>query len=260
MSRSRRTPTIKGMNRQLAPRDAAAAVTAHPVLPAGDDERFVGFGIMGLPFEGGHYLALRQFPATTFAPAYVSVWHRDPTCTWTFYATTPGQQSCARYFSSATPNDPVQCDIDVTWPSPWSVLVEIPGLLSWCTDMRTTWATRLMSSIGGRLPESAWTQPSTLSAISRVAGPILGVGDIRLTGTAANGQRYMVAPKTLWAVADSRAMLRGQDLGPTGPLLRQARLGDFRLPQRGIAVIGSGHFENYDAQRHLAADRTVAIG
>ncbi|MDN4518134.1 MULTISPECIES: hypothetical protein [Mycolicibacterium] len=248
------------MNTHLAPRDAAEAVTAHPVLPAGDDERFVGFGIMGLPFAGGHYLALRQFPATTFAPAYVSVWHRDPACTWTFYATTPGQQSCARYFSSATPNDAVQCDIDVTWQSSWSVHIEIPKLLQWTVQLQNTWATRLMTSIGTRLPEAAWTNPATLSMISRVAGPTLGAGDIRLTGTAANGQRYMVAPKTVWAVAASRAMLRGEDLGPIGPLMRQARLGDFRLPQRGIGVIGSGHFENYDADRHRAAERTVAFG
>ena len=248
------------MNTHLTPRDAAEAVTAHPVLPAGDDERFVGFGIMGLPFAGGHYLALRQFPATTFAPAYVSVWHRDPACTWTFYATTPGQQSCARYFSSATPNDAVQCDIDVTWQSSWSVHIEIPKLLQWTVQLQNTWATRLMTSIGTRLPEAAWTNPATLSMISRVAGPTLGAGDIRLTGTAANGQRYMVAPKTVWAVAASRAMLRGEDLGPIGPLMRQARLGDFRLPQRGIGVIGSGHFENYDADRHRAAERTVAFG
>jgi hypothetical protein len=248
------------MNTHLTPRAAAAAVTAHPVLPPGDDERFVGFGIMGLPFTSSHYLALRQFPATTFAPAYVSVWHRDPACTWTFYATTPGAQSCARYFSSATPNDPVQCGIDLAWESEWSVRVEIPGLLRWTVGMQNTWATRLMTSIGGRLPEAAWTSPAALSTISRIAGPALGVGDIRLTGTAANGQRYMVAPKTVWAVSDSTATVRGNDLGPIGPLMRQARLGDFRLPQRGIGVIGSGHFETYDAARHSAADRTVAFG
>ena len=115
MSRLRRTTDDQCMNTHLTPRAAAAAVT-RTSRPAGRRRRtFVGFGIMGLPFESGHYLALRQFPATSFAPAYVSVWHRDPACTWTFYATTPGEQSCARYFSSATPNDPVQCDIDVTW-------------------------------------------------------------------------------------------------------------------------------------------------
>lgn len=259
MFRSWPPPTIETMNTQLTPQEAASAVTANPVLPTGDDERFVGFGIMGLPFSNGHYLALRQFPATTFAPAYVSVWHRTPSCTWTFYATTPGQQSCARYFSSATPNDPVQCDIDVTWDSPWSVTIEIPGFLHWSVEMQSTWATRLMTAIGNRLPESAWTNPTALSWISRTAGPTLGVGDIRLTGTASNGQRYMVAPKTMWAVTASRAVLGGEDLGPIGPLLRQARLGDFRLPQRGIGVIGSGHFENFDADRHLVSERTVAF-
>jgi hypothetical protein len=103
------------MTKQHTPQDSVAAVLANPMLPPGDDERFVGFGIMGLPFSNGHYLAMRQFPATTFAPPYLSVWHRDPSCNWTFYATTPGQQSCARYFGSATPNDAVQCDISVSW-------------------------------------------------------------------------------------------------------------------------------------------------
>jgi hypothetical protein len=247
------------MNETHTPQAAVAAVLANPVLPAGTDERFVGFGIMGLPFANGHYLVLRQVPATTFAPAYLSVWHRNPSCNWTFYATTPGQQSCARYFSSATPNDAVQCDISATWVSPWSVLIDIPGLLRWTVDLQATVATRLMSRIGGRMSESAWTDPTKLMRISRLARRTLGVGDIRLTGAAPNGQCYTIAPKRLWAVADSRAVLRGRDLGPIGPLLRQARLGDYRMPQRGIGMVGSGHFETYDPERHLAPKRTVAF-
>jgi hypothetical protein len=46
----------------------------------------------------------------------------------------------------------------------------------------------------------------------------------------------MMAPTQLWVVADSQAVLNGRDLGPSGPLLRQARLGDFRMPQRGIGM------------------------
>jgi hypothetical protein len=38
-------------------------------LPSGDDERVVGFGVMGLLFAGGHYLAFRDFPATSFSPS-----------------------------------------------------------------------------------------------------------------------------------------------------------------------------------------------
>jgi hypothetical protein len=243
------------MTKQHTPQDSVAAVLANPMLPPGDDERFVGFGIMGLPFSNGHYLAMRQFPATTFAPPYLSVWHRDPSCNWTFYATTPGQQSCARYFGSATPNDAVQCDISVSWLGPWSVVVGIPGVLHWTVDLQATRATRLMSTIGSRLSESAWTDPSNLKRLSRVAKRTLGVGDVRLTGRAPNGQCYSMAPKQLWVIADSRAVLHGQDLGPSGPLMRQARLGDFHMPQRGIGMVGSGHFETFDADRHQSAGR-----
>jgi hypothetical protein len=76
---------------------AAAAATRTMDLPTGDDERVIGFGVMGLPFASGHYLAYRDFPATTFSPAYKSVWHRDPDGVWTFYATTRGPQSCSRF-------------------------------------------------------------------------------------------------------------------------------------------------------------------
>jgi hypothetical protein len=247
------------MTKKHTPQDTVAAMLANPMLPPGDDERFVGFGIMGLPFSNGHYLAMRQFPATTFAPPYLSVWHRDPSCNWTFYATTPGQQSCARYFGSATPNDAVQCDIDVSWVGTSSVLIEIPGLLQWTVDLEATAATRLMSAIGGRLSESAWMDPRMLRRMDRVASRTLGVGDVRLTGRAPNGQCYTMAPKQLWVVADSRAVLRGHDLGPGGPLLRQARLGDFRMPQRGIGMVGSGHFETFDPDRHLTSKRAVSF-
>lgn len=246
------------MTKQLTPRDAVAAVLADPVLPPGDDERFVGFGIMGLPFANGHYLAMRQIPATTFAPPYVSVWHRDPSCKWTFYATTPGQQSCARYFSSATPNDAVQCDIDVTWTSPQLVQIDVPDVLRWTVDLHSTRATRLMGKISGRVSHAAWTNPVLLHRLGRVARRTLDVGDVRLTGRAPNGQCYSMAPKQVWLVADSHAVVMGRDLGPSGPLLRQARLGDFRMPQRGIGMVGSGHFETFDPHRHRSAEREAA--
>ena len=249
----------RSMTKQHTPQHTVDALLANPTLPPGDDERFVGFGIMGLPFANGHYLAMRQLPATSFAPPYVSVWHRDPSCTWTFYATTPGQQSCARYFSSATPNDAVQCDIDTAWTGPWSLRVDIPGVLQWTLDLQESRATRLMSRIGGRLSEEAWADVTVSRRLSRVARRTLAVGDIRLTGRAPNGQCYTMAPKQLWVVADSRAVVHGRDLGPTGSLLRQARLGDFRMPQRGIGMVGSGHFETFDPTRHQSAERAVTF-
>jgi hypothetical protein len=234
---------------------AAGAAAAYLGLPAGDDERVVGFGVMGLPFASGHYLAFRDFAATSFSPGYRSVWHRDPDGVWTFYATTPGRLSCARYFSSATSVEPVQCDIGVNWSTPWSLLISIDGLLDWRVDMRTTRATRLMSAIGGRLPAAAWASRVTLGIIGRVVGPVLGLGRMRLSGVAPNGQRFRMAPKRVWAVADSTAVLRGEDLGLVAPLPVQACLADFRLPQRGICIVGHGRFETFDAERHRGDGR-----
>jgi hypothetical protein len=91
-----------------------------------------------------------------------------------------------------------------------------------------------------------------------VARRTLGVGDVRLTGRAPNGQCYLMAPKQLWVVANSRAVLHGRDLGFSGPLLRQARLGDFRMPQRGIGMVGSGHYETFDARRHRSPERALS--
>jgi hypothetical protein len=234
---------------------AAAAATKYLDLPSGDDERVVGFGVMGLPFVNGHYLAYRDFPATSFSPAYRSVWHRTPAGVWTFYATTPGPQSCSRYFSSATPVDPVVCPIEATWITPWSLLISIEGQLNWRIDIRKTWATRVMSVIGGHLPTAAWTSRSTLNAMSHVVGPLLHVGKIRLTGNLPNGQEFRIAPKRVWAVADSTATLNGEDLGPVGPHPVQGNLADFKLPQRGICVIAQGRFEPFDIARHRDGDR-----
>jgi hypothetical protein len=234
---------------------AAAAATKHLDLPSGDDERVVGFGVMGLPFANGHYLAFRDFPATSFSPAYKSVWHRTPDDVWTFYATTPGAQSCSRYFSSVTPVAPVLCDIESTWITPWSLLISIAGLLDWRVDITNTLATRLMSVVSDGMPVAAWTSRRTLALMSRVVGPVLGVGKIRLTGNLPNGQEFRIAPKRVWAVADSTAIVAGENIGPVGPHPVQGNLADFQLPQRGICVVAQGRFEPFDIARHRDGDR-----
>ena len=244
------------MTKQHTPQDAVASVLADPVLPPGDDERFVGFGIMGLPFANGHYLAMRQFPATSFAPPYVSVWHRDPSCNWTFYATTPGQQSCARYFSSATPKDAVQCDISVGLGGPVVGPHRYPRIAA--VDLRTAGDGGHPTDEHGRHPavRVGMERPEDSAAAQQSGKPDTGRrGHSGLTGRAPNGQCYMMAPKQLWTVADWHAELSGRDLGASGPLLRQARLGDFRMPQRGIGMVGSPHFETFDADRHRSAER-----
>lgn len=70
-------------------------------LGPGTDERFSGYGVMGLSFSSGHVLAMRRFPVTSVGPGYTSVWLRRPTGSWTIYADAPPAVSCARYFGAA---------------------------------------------------------------------------------------------------------------------------------------------------------------
>lgn len=239
------------------PREIARSITANPVLPSGEDETFAGYGVMGLPFASGHYLALRDLPATSFADGYRSVWHRDPAGHWRFFTTVPADLSCPRYFGAASDQAPTRSEIDVAWPSATSLRVSIDGVLDWHIEVGSTPGTRLMSSMGSLMPQWVWTNGPVLSTMSRMAGPILKVGRVRLRGTVPNGQSFTVAPVLTWAVTDSTAVLDGVDLGAPGPLPEQAHLAGFWLPQRGILAAGHGHFETLDPARHQLARAAV---
>jgi len=84
------------------------------------------------------------------------------------------------------------------------------------------------------------------SALERLGGWMLGLGNMSLRGTAPNGQRFWMAPRVLWRVAASAAVLDGEDLGMLGPLPKQVRLGDFWIPNRGILAFGETGFEALD--------------
>jgi hypothetical protein len=71
-----------------------------------------------------------------------------------------------------------------------------------------------------------------------MAGRILGVGRVQLTGTTSNRQHFDANPLRIWYVTESRAFVDGQDLGPTGPLKEQAHIADFYIPQRGVFAVG----------------------
>jgi hypothetical protein len=219
------------------PRDAALELQRHPILWPGSDERFTGYGVMGLPFASGHYLALRSMAATSIGPGYQNVWHRAPDGQWTFIADAAPEQSCARYFAS-DPAQTLYTKVETRWEGPHSLRVSVPDLLEWRLELATTPATLLMSALSRRLPAAA--------------GPMLRAGRMRMAGTTPNGQRFAMAPWLIWTVSSSSAILRGVDLGSPHPLHRQVRLGDFWLPQRGLFALANGAFENFDPAKHHA--------
>jgi hypothetical protein len=74
--------------------------------------------------------------------------------------------------------------------------------------------------------------------MGKVAGWALGVGTVRLTGLTSNGQHFDANPLRIWYVTDSRAVVEGHQLGPSGALHEQAHMADFYFPQRGIFAVG----------------------
>ncbi|MFI2231576.1 hypothetical protein [Nocardia testacea] len=221
-----------------------------PALPAGADaERFAGYGVMGQPFADGHYLAFRHFAASSVGPGYESVWLRNPEREWVIYSSVAPEASCVRYYGAALVDARVT-DIAVTWTGPFALTVRVPGTLVWDIELGRSPATTAMTALGGVLPAALWRNSTVLSLMSRVAGPALGAGQVRLRGTTPNGQWFRLEPRMLWTVERTVARIDGVDIGPPGPLAEQTALGGFRLPQRGMFAVGRAYFEQYDAARH----------
>jgi hypothetical protein len=210
--------------------------------PAGDDERFAGYGVMGLPFAAGHVLAMRRFPASSIGPAYTSIWHRDPEGRWVFWQDQPDDRACPRYFSAALA-ETRQVAIQLDWPAEATLRLAVPELdFEWTATLARSPVTRLLSAVGSIMPERAWKARSVLSVMGPVAGAALRAGRVGLYGSVPNGQRFVANPLKIWLVADTSARLGDHDLGPMGPLDQQARLGDFWIPQRGVFAMGRAFF------------------
>jgi hypothetical protein len=222
----------------------AAAIEAEPTLPPGDEDRVAGFGVIGLPFRSGHYLALRCFTASSFGPPYKTLWHRDPSGAWTVYTTVDAAYSCPRYIGPALARPAIVTPIDVGLVDEACVRVYIDDAVDWTFSIAPTRATSLMTAMSERMPDRAWTNRWLLGAMGRMAGPLLSAGRLRLSGALPSGHTFMAAPRRVWAIQSSQASVEGVDLGPIGPLGEQAKLGDFWLPQRGIFFAnGIGRFK-----------------
>ncbi|MGV9710095.1 hypothetical protein ACWDTI_05475 [Gordonia sp. NPDC003424] len=223
------------------PRDAVTALRAHPSLPGGSDERFTGYGVMGLPFSSGHLLAMRDMVASSVGPPYRTIWHRDPEGRWTIHTTTEPGRSCPRYFGAATSVRRVE-RIDVTWVGDREFDVSLGDEIRWHIALTASPATAMMSAVGASMPTGAWTSDPVLAAMGPMARMMLGAGRIRLHGRTPNGNGFKAAPLAVWRVADSAATVGGVDAGRPAALPTQSHLGDFWLPQRGLFFIGNARF------------------
>jgi len=244
----------------MEPRTLIEQLEAAASLPEGSNERFSGYGVMGLPFGSGHVLAMRRFPASSVGPGYTSVWHRNPDRNWVLYADVSPRQACARFFG-ASATDSIETRITLTWTAPFRLHVAMPAVpFEWDVEVKATAATRLMNATGRLLPRVAWRSPAVLATMAMVAGPLLRVGRVGLHGRVPNGQHFIANPRLLWAVVDSRAQLAGEEFGPPGPVHPQAHLGDFWIPQHGMLAIGQTYFDAFDPALHSSRISRVLTG
>ena len=235
-------------------RTQALEAEHHATLTPGDDERFSGYGVMGLTFSTGHVLAMRRFPVTSVGPGYTSVWLRRPSGSWTIYASAAPDVSCARYFS-ADLEEAVQCDVSVDWTGDTSFTVAVGQDvdLTWNVELESTPITAAMSAVMTALPNRLLSNKAFLKTMGSAAGPMLSAGRLGLTGRVPNKQGFRAKPRRMWFISRSTATLAGEDLGAPRALQTQTRLGDFWIPQRGIFVIGASSFDRFDPAQHLAA-------
>jgi hypothetical protein len=241
-----RSPTKSPVESAREPRDLTRAAELHATLPEGHEERFAGWGVMGVTFHSGDVLAMRRFPRSSIGEGYSSVWHRDPEGAWTIWADRPPLESCARYFGSALANT-YTTKIDIDWEGPRHLRVRVPSAnLSWETMFEETAATRAMNAMSRAMPEKAWRSPAVLGAMARLAGPMLHAGHLGLIGRTPNGQSFIANPMTIWVVRSAKASLDNREFGGAEPLAEQTKLGDFWIPQRGILAIGRSFFEPRD--------------
>jgi hypothetical protein len=120
------------------PAEIVEDIERHPKLPPGSEERFFGYGVMGLPFRSGHVLGLRRFPASSIGPGYRSIWHRDPDGRWTFYQDQPAELACTRYFGAEV-DEVRQGPIRIDWTGPRGFEVRAgDGELEWMVEVGST--------------------------------------------------------------------------------------------------------------------------
>jgi hypothetical protein len=241
------SPTVKALRTIVRGIEHGA-----PMAP-GSAERFVGYGVIGLPFASGDVLAMRRFPASSIGPGYTAIWHRSPRGAWTMWVDVEPLQACPRYFGSELERA-ILAPIELSWPDPFRMTAKIHDgrALDWQIELDSTLVTRSFSAMGKMIPASLWRRRSVRRAVAAVADPLLGAGRLSLHGVAPNGQWFEANPKLIWFVTGGRALVHGADLGPFGSLSVQASIGEFLIPQRGIFAVGQTFFEPFAEGRHLA--------
>lgn len=231
---------------RTSPRHRASGLErrTHPL--SGTGERFDGYGVLGLPFTLGHVLAFRRVPTSSIGPAYTAVWHRDPDGLWTIFTDVSPALACPRYFAIGRTRA-IRTEIRLEWTGSHRAAISIPEhQLSWAIRIETSPATRTLDTLSALLPHRLLGAPGLLNTLGPLAGRLLDAGPLRFTGRTPAGPRFALLPRRISLITAAAAVVGGRDLGPLGPIGPRegaVRLGDLRMPDRGLFVLGQWRFD-----------------
>ncbi|MCE5288428.1 MAG: hypothetical protein LLG14_04220 [Nocardiaceae bacterium] len=225
--------------------DRVAAITPGVGEPPWPGYEYVrGWGVFGLPFDSGHVLALRVFPQNSFGP-YVTVWHRDPSGSWTIFVDNPHvEAACPRYYGQAC--DRVEeADIALNWQDGTLTVTSTSAQLNWTVTPQVTAFLRAMNAVAPRMPLWTWRTKSLRRARELVAKR-LGMGELEMAGVMPSGHYGILMPERMYLIDESSATLDGVDLGKPTKVAHNPTIGGVALPARGIMAIGQAAWEIRD--------------
>ena len=217
-----------------------------------------GWGVIALPFDSGHVLALRVFPENDFGP-YRTVWHRDPAGRWSIHVDGPRlDTACPRYYGPAC-HFTGYAQIGLTWQSPATLRVTMDApALEWTLTATSTRLLDVLNTMSAAMPLATWRLPSLVRAREHLASA-LGLGQLRLAGTMPSGHTGTLMPARMYYIDDAQATLDGADLGRPARLQANPTIGEVTLSARGILATGQAMWQildpaEYERTRSLTAE------
>ncbi len=204
-----------------------------------------GWGVLGLPFDSGHVLALRVAPQNSFAP-FQTVWHRDPDGRWSIFVDAPRLDiACPRYFGAACAYTG-HARIRLSWTGPRTlrVTVDEPSL-DWTLSPHTSLTLAALNVMSAAMPLATWRPDALRRARERMA-QALGMGHLVLSGVMPSGHVGTVMPQRMYYIDHAQATLAGLDLGRPAHLDENPTIGDVALPARGVLAIGQAMWQIRD--------------
>ncbi|HZQ49794.1 MAG TPA: hypothetical protein VFB69_05765 [Candidatus Dormibacteraeota bacterium] len=222
--------------------DLASALSGlqetHRESPWSSHEYVKGWGVVGLPFDSGHVLALRVLPESNFV-SYRALWHRNPHGEWAVYVDQQKPCACTTYYGAACSRT-AYTPLRIEWIGPASVRVTMDRpSVDWTFTASDDWRLRALNAVNSRLPLASWRSRALVRAREEVARA-LGMGRLQLSGTTPSGHLGTLMPEELYFIEESRAVVDGMDLGRPAHLLDNPLIGTLPLPTRGVLAKAMG--------------------